>query len=155
MGRHVRHRAIWVGVAATLVVVATACDGQAGMMTASPAPAPSTPSPATTAPPSPGQRGLRVVSVLPPAGATGPWVGQQVHAGYLPAAARVAPARCRLFIDGVRQHAKARVVHIAPANPLLVFSWNRPYAPGEYRFRVEVRTARGRMAVYEWRYRYR
>jgi hypothetical protein len=67
----------------------------------------------------------------------------------------VEPARCRLFVDGVPQRAAVRVVFIAPANPILVFSWKRPYAPGEYRFRVEVRTAAGKTATYEWRYAYR
>jgi hypothetical protein len=158
---------VWAGVLATLAAVAVACGGsRATPTTASPVPPPATPSPATTPPPSrpspattealsPGQTGLRVVSVVPPPGATGPWVGQQVHVGYLPAGARVDPARCRLFVDDVRQRAPARVVFIAPADPILIFSWKRPYAPGEYRFRVEVRTAAGGTATYTWRYTYR
>jgi hypothetical protein len=82
-------------------------------------------------------------------------VGQQVHVGYLPAGPFVDPARCRLFVNDVRQRAAARVVFIAPADPILIFSWKRPYEPGEYRFRVEVRTEAGRTATYTWRYAYR
>jgi len=167
MTARVGRSVVWAGVVATLAGVAVACGGSpAAPTTASHVPSPATPSPATTPPLatpspattealSPGQTGLRVVSVLPPPGASGPWVGQQVHVGYLPAAARVVPSRCRLFVDHVRQRAAARVVFIAPANPILVFSWKRPYAPGEYRFRVEVRTAAGKTATYAWRYAYR
>jgi hypothetical protein len=152
-------------VFATLVVVCSLAAGSSGcasagdgaMVTAraSALGAPRTPSPAATTSRSEGRTGLRIVSVVPPPFAVGPWTGSDVLVAYLPIGARVVPSRCRLTVNGRRQDARVRWVTLSPAQPELVFSWTAPYPPGTYRFRVIVVARGGKTAVAEWTYAYR
>jgi len=142
-----------------LAAIAAGCasggDGAAVKEPASPAGAPRTPSPAATTSMSEGRSGLRIVSVVPPPYATGPWTGADVIVAYLPLDAPVAPSRCRLTINGRRQGARISWLTLSPAQPILIFSWTAPYPPGAYRFRVTVVARGGKTAAAEWTYKYR
>jgi hypothetical protein len=144
--------------ASVLAAVSSACassgDGTAVMEPSSVA-ALRTPSPAATTSMSEGRSGLRVVSVVPPPYAKGPWTSWQVIVAYLPLSARVVPSRCRLSVNGRRQKARVAWVTLSPAQPILVFSWADPYPRGTYRFGVSVVTKSGKKAVAEWTYTYR
>lgn len=120
-----------------------------------PADAPRTPSPAATTSMSEGRSGLRVVSVVPPPYATGPWTGADVIVAYLPMGAPVVPSRCRLTVNGRRQRARTTSGMLSPAQPVLIFSWTAPYPTGNYRFRVAVVARGGKTAIAEWTYAYR
>ena len=117
--------------------------------------APHTPFPAATTSMAEGRSGLRVVSVVPPPYAMGPWTGADVIVAYLPSGAPVAPSRCRLSVNGHRQDARISRVMLSPAQPILIFSWSTPYPPGTYRFRVAVVARGGKTAAAEWTYKYR
>jgi len=117
--------------------------------------APRTPFPAATTSMAEGRSGLRVVSVVPPPYAMGPWTGADVIVAYLPMGAPVVPSRCRLTVNGRRQGARISWVTLSPAQPILIFSWSAPYPPGTYRFRVTVVARGGKTAAAEWTYAYR
>ena len=142
-----------------LAAVSAGCaaggDGTAVMEPASPTGGPRTPSPAATTSMSEGRSGLRIVSVVPPPYATGPWTGADVIVAYLPIGAPVAPSRCRLTVNGRRQDARIHWVTLSPSQPILIFSWTTPYPPGSYRFRVTVVARGGKTATAEWTYAYR
>jgi hypothetical protein len=121
----------------------------------SPAYARRTPFPAATTSMSEGRSGLRIVSVVPPPAAVGPWTGADVIVAYLPLGAPVVPSRCRLTVNGRRQGARIDWVTLSPAQPILIFSWTAPYPPGAYRFRVTVVARGGKTAAAEWTYTYR
>jgi len=161
-------RRLFPGWAATLFAIAALClltaaqtgcaaggGGTAVMEPASPAGGPRTPFPAATTSMSEGRSGLRIVSVVPPPYAMGPWTGGEVIVAYLPAGARVVPSRCTLTVNGRRQRARMGSSMLSPVQPILIFSWAAPYPPGNYRFRVTVVTRAGRTAVAEWTYTYR
>jgi hypothetical protein len=120
-----------------------------------PAEARRTPSPAATTSMSEGRSGLRVVSVVPPPYATGPWTGADVIVAYLPIGAPVVLSRCRLTVNGRRQSARITSGMLSPAQPILIFSWTAPYPTGTYRFRVTVVARGGKTTAAEWVYRYR
>jgi hypothetical protein len=156
------------GRTVTLLVIAALCllavaqagcasagGGGAVMEPASPAGVPRTPFPAATTSMSEGRTGLRIVSVVPPPYAMGPWTGADVIVAYLPAGARAVPSRCRLTVNGRRQRARMGSSMLSPVQPIVIFSWNAPYPPGDYRFRVTVVTRGGKTAVAEWTYAYR
>jgi len=156
------------GWAATLFVITAVCllaaaqagcaeggGGAAVTEPASPAGGPRTPFPAATKSMSEGRSGLRIVSVVPPPYAMGPWTGGEVIVAYLPAGARVVPSRCTLTVNGRRQRARMGSSMLSPVQPILIFSWTAPYPPGDYRFRVTVVTRGGKTAVAEWTYTYR
>ena len=117
--------------------------------------APRTPFPAATTSMAEGRSGLRVVSVVPPPYAMGPWTGADVIVAYLPLGASVVPSRCRLSVNGRRQDARVSWTTLSPAQPILIFSWSAPYPPGTYRFRVTVVARGGKTAAAEWTYTYR
>jgi hypothetical protein len=156
-----RPRRAWViGVAAAFLLAGAAACGSGG---ANPSPRPTVRYDLSTGLPSPlatdslaGDRtGLRVVSVIPPAYARGPWSGDQVIVAYLPAAAPVVASRCRLYVDGRRQAASVRWNAISPGQPVILFSWDAAYSPGTYRLRAVLVTANGATAEYDWPYTYR
>ena len=152
--------ALFVVTAVCLLAAASAgCasggDGTAVKVPADPTGGPRTPFPAATTSMSEGRSGLRIVSVVPPPYATGPWTGADVIVAYLPLRAPVAPSRCRLTVNGRRQDARIHWVTLSPAQPILIFSWTAPYPPGTYRFRVRVVARGGNTAVAEWTYAYR
>lgn len=142
-----------------LAAVSSACaaggDGAPANGPAPPTGASRTPFPAATTSMAEGRSGLRVVSVVPPPYAMGPWTGADVIVAYLPAGAAVVPSRCRLTVSGRRQAARISSTMLSPAQPILIFSWPAPYPPGTYRFRVTVVAEGGRKAVAEWTYAYR
>jgi len=142
-----------------LAAVATGCasggGGTAVMESAPPTGGPRTPFPAATKSMSEGRSGLRIVSVVPPPYAMGPWTGADVIVAYLPAGARVVPSRCKLTVNGRRQRARIGASMLSPVQPILIFSWTVPYPSGNYRFRVTVVTRAGKTAVAEWTYAYR
>jgi hypothetical protein len=153
------------GVIAALVVVCSLAAGSSGCAAsddgvtvterASAVRAPRTPSAAATTSLSEGHTGLRIVSVVPPPFAAGPWTGSDVIVAYLPLRAPVVPSRCRLTVNGRRQDARVGRVMLSPAQPELTFSWSTSYPPGTYRFRVTVVARGGRTAVAEWTSVYR
>jgi len=142
-----------------LTAVSAGCaaggGGTAVMEPESPTGGPRTPSPAATTSMSEGRSGLRIVSVVPPPYAMGPWTGADVIVAYLPIGAPVAPSRCRLIVNGRRQDARIHWVTLSPSQPILIFSWTTPYPPGSYRFRVTVVARGGKTATAEWTYAYR
>jgi len=148
-------------IIAVCVLAAAACgrasggDGTALMEPAAPAGGPRTPFPAATTSMSEGRSGLRIVSVVPPPYAMGPWTGADVIVAYLPIGAPVVPSRCRLTVNGRRQRARIDRVTLSPAQPILIFSWTAPYPRGTYRFRVTVVARGGKTAAAEWTYAYR
>jgi len=142
-----------------LAAVSAGCasgdDGTAVKVPADPTGGPRTPFPAATTSMSEGRLGLRIVSVVPPPYAMGPWTGADVIVAYLPIGAPVAPSRCRLTVNGRRQDARIHWVTLSPVQPILIFSWTVPYPPGTYRFRVRVVARGGKTATAEWTYAYR
>ena len=161
-------RAPFPGWAVALFVIIAVCvpaavsagcasggDGAAVMEPASPRGAPRTPFPAATTSMSEGRSGLRIVSVVPPPYARGPWTGADVIVAYLPSGAPLVLSRCKLTVNGRRQRARLGSSMLSPVQPILIFSWTTPYPPGSYRFRVTVVARGGKTATAEWTYAYR